>query len=122
MRTAALLSLLVACGCSTPGVGGDWRGHEAVVELRDGHFRIQEPIEASVRCRVLFGGVLAGLHLPGIAFDEPALWAAAEAEMHRLAAGRALIHATHDLTVVGVPGLYNVYRLTLTADAVSFTR
>lgn len=117
---ATLLACLVA-GCAT-STGEHARAHQAEVVLDRANFAIQEPIEIEVTCPYVFGGAIGSLTLPGIPLGDPALETRAAAALHDRSSGRFLVHVTRDLTCTSYLGLYSVWRLTVTADAVGFTR
>ncbi len=120
---AAVVGLLacLAAGCATT-TSEHARAHQAEVVLDRANFAIQEPIEVEVTCPYVFGGAIGSLTLPGIPLGDPALETRAAAALHDRSSGRFLVHVTRDLTCTSYLGLYSVWRLTVTADAVGFTR
>lgn len=123
-RASALLAgaLLSLSACALPPALPAGIGHVTLTELGSDGFTIQDPVAVEVTCTYLFGWRVGPWRLPGYAFDDPALHSRAADALHERSGGRPLVHVTRDLTVTSYLGLINVYRLTITADTVTFLR
>ena len=129
VRLSAVIALaagvLFFAGCAAPSGWGPM-GHGTTTVLKKANFKVSKVnVNKSVEVPMLFGihANLAGFHLTlaGIPLGDYELWKLAMKELSNEAGSGHLVNVSSDYTVTSYFWIFNIHKLTLTADVVEFT-